>query len=61
MKNTKLIEPILREDYVSPHLKEEARKREIEPLPPETEGLSWGERLWLFIVRVITKFLRKYG
>lgn len=50
---------MLKEDYVSPHLEEEQSKREIKPMVKE--GLSWWERVWLFIVRAVTKFLRKYG
>jgi len=55
------IQPLLKEDYISPHLEEEQRKREIEPLPKEADGMHWWERLWIFIVRALTKFLRKYG
>jgi len=59
MIDLKPIEPMLKEDYVSPHLEEEQQKREIKPIL--REGLSWWERAWLFIVRAVTKFLRKYG
>lgn len=58
MIDLKPIEPMLREDYVSPHLKEEERKREIEPMPAEPGKSNWLERTWLFVVRVITKILR---
>ncbi|QLG69715.1 MAG: hypothetical protein CH104c_0484 [Candidatus Woesebacteria bacterium] len=59
MINIKPIKPLLKEDYISPHLQDEQKKREIEPITKE--GLGWRERLWLWLVRVITKFLRKYG
>lgn len=59
MIDLKPIAPMLKEDYVSPHLEEEQRRREIKPMPKE--GSPWHERLWLWLVRQITKFLRKYG
>lgn len=59
MIDLKPIEPMLKEDYISPHLEEEQQKREIKPMPKE--GLNWLERAWLFAVREVTKFLRKYG
>ena len=59
MINLKPIAPLLKEDYISPHLQEEQKKREITPMP--REGLNWAERVWLWLVRQITKLLRKYG
>lgn len=58
MMKIKLILPMRREGYISPHLQNEARKREIEPMPKEPGEMGWGERLWLFMVQMITKFLR---
>lgn len=56
-----LIKPVLKEGFISEHLLEETRKREIELMPREADGMHWWERFWLFIVRALTKFLRKYG
>ncbi len=59
MINTEPIKPLLKEDYISSHLEEEQRKREIPPMPKE--GLRWWEKAWLWLVGIVTKFLRKYG
>ncbi len=59
MINIEPIKPLLKEDYISPHLEEEQRKREI-PLMPQEE-LHWWEKAWLWSVEQVTKFLRKYG
>lgn len=59
MIDLKPIKPMLHEDYISPHLKEEERKREIAPM--SKEGQSWLVRAWFWLVRAVTKFLRKYG
>lgn len=61
MINLEPIKPLLREDYVSPHLQEQTRKREIKPLPFENAGQGRLEKLWLWIVRAMTKLLRIYG
>ena len=60
MLDLKPIPPLMKEDYISPHLEEEQKKREIKPLPKEG-GANWLERIWLWLVQKVTEFLRKYG
>ncbi|KKR59711.1 MAG: hypothetical protein UX50_C0018G0011 [Candidatus Beckwithbacteria bacterium GW2011_GWA1_46_30] len=50
-----LIYPLLKEDYVSPHLKQEEKKREIAILPVDTKGMRFHKRLWLRLKRSIKK------
>jgi len=52
-----LIYPLLKEDYISSHLQEEEKKREIPILPQETGHLPFYVRGWLQIKLVIKKFL----
>lgn len=56
-----LIYPMLKEDYVSSHLKDEERKREIPILPINTAGMTWRKRIWLKIKKLLNKlWKRKY-
>lgn len=54
-----LIYPLLKEDYVSPHLQEEAKKREIPIIPQENGHLPFYTRGWLQIKLNIKKILNK--
>jgi hypothetical protein len=48
-----LIYPLLKEDYISPHLKEEEKKREIPIVSEEKEKTTLYIRLWLRLKRSI--------
>ncbi len=54
-----LIYPLLKEDYVSPHLKQEEKKREISILPVDTNGMRLHKRIWLRLKLNIKKILNK--
>ena len=54
-----LIYPLLKEDYISPHLQEEEKKREIPILPVDTKGMSLHKRIWLKIKKILNKLWKQ--
>ena len=48
-----IIYPLLKEDYVSPHLQQEEKKREIPLLPEDTVGMALHKRIWRRIKKIL--------